>query len=246
MTGASRNPSPVPDPAPVPARPAPSRRQLAAIIDHTLLKPEATPEQIERLCREAVEHGFAAVCVNPVYVPLAAELLADADPVVCTVIDFPLGAGAAADKARQAEAALAAGARELDVVQPIGLLKAGRHREVVDHLHGVVAVARTAGALVKVILETGLLTPEEIDLACRLAVEAGAQFVKTATGFGPGGATEEAVRRMRAAVGPDVGVKAAGGIRDYATACRMVAAGANRIGASASLAILAGAPDEPA
>ncbi|ADU51347.1 deoxyribose-phosphate aldolase [Thermaerobacter marianensis DSM 12885] len=228
------------------AVPALSRRQLAALIDHTLLKPDATPAQIEQLCREAVEHGFAAVCINPVYVPLAAELLAGAAPVVCTVIDFPLGAGAAADKARQAEAALAAGARELDVVQPIGLLKAGRHREVVAHLHGVVALARKAGALVKVILETGLLTPEEIDLACRLAVEAGAHFVKTSTGFGAGGATEEAVRRMRAAVGPDVGVKASGGIRDYATACRMVAAGANRIGASASLAILAGAPDEPA
>ena len=226
--------------------PALDRRQLAAMIDHTLLKPEATPQQVEQLCREAVEHGFAAVCINPLYVPLAAELLAGAGPVVCTVIDFPLGAGSAADKARQAEAAVAAGARELDVVQPIGLLKAGRHREVVDHLHGVVAVAAAAGALVKVILETGLLTPEEIDQACRLAVEAGAHFVKTSTGFGAGGATEEAVRRMRAAVGPRVGVKASGGIRDYATACRMVAAGANRIGASASLAILAGAPEPPA
>ncbi len=226
--------------------PALGRRQLAGLIDHTLLKPEATPQQVEQLCREAVEHGFASVCINPVYVPLAAELLAGAGPVVCTVIDFPLGAGSAADKARQAEAALAAGARELDVVQPVGFLKAGRHREVGAHLHGVVAVARPAGALVKVILETGLLRPEEIDLACRLALEAGADFVKTSTGFGPGGATEEAVRRMRAAVGPGKGVKASGGIRDYEAACRMVAAGANRIGASASLAILAGAPEEPA
>ena len=226
-----------------PAAAAPlSRRQLAALIDHTLLKPEATPEQVEALCREAVEHGFAAVCVNPVYVPLAAELLAGQGPVVCTVIDFPLGAGSAADKARQAEAALAAGARELDVVQPVGLLKAGRDREVVAHLHGVVAAAAGTGAIVKVILETGLLTPEEITRACRLAVEAGAHFVKTSTGFGPGGATVEAVRLMRQAVGPEVGVKASGGIRDYATACRMVAAGATRIGASQSLAILAGAP----
>jgi len=219
-----------------------TRGQLAKMIDHTLLRPEATPADIERLCREAVEHGFAAVCVNPVYVPLAARLLAGEGPVVCTVIDFPLGAGSAADKARQAEAALTAGARELDVVQPIGLLKAGADREVVAHLRGVVEAAEQAGALVKVILETALLTPAEIERSCRLALEAGARFVKTSTGFGPGGATEEAVRLMREAVGPAIGVKAAGGIRDYATACRMVAAGANRIGASASVAIISGAP----
>jgi len=130
----------------------------------------------------------------------------------------------------------------LDVVQPIGLLKAGADREVVAHLRGVVEAAEQAGALVKVILETALLTPAEIERSCRLALEAGARFVKTSTGFGPGGATEEAVRLMREAVGPAIGVKAAGGIRDYATACRMVAAGANRIGASASVAIISGAP----
>ncbi|HEY8393994.1 MAG TPA: deoxyribose-phosphate aldolase [Thermaerobacter sp.] len=219
-----------------------TKGQLAALIDHTLLKPDATPADIERLCHEAVEHGFAAVCVNPVYVPLAARLLAGEKPVVCTVIDFPLGAGSAADKARQAEAVLAAGARELDVVQPVGLLKAGEDREVVHHLRGVVAAAQQSGALVKVILETALLTPAEIQRSCRLALEAGARFVKTSTGFGPGGATEEAVRLMRQAVGTAAGVKASGGIRDYETACRMVAAGASRIGASASVAILSGAP----
>lgn len=218
-----------------------TRAQLAAIIDHTLLRPDATPGQVEQLCREAVEYGFAAVCVNPVFVPWAAELLQGQKPRVCTVIDFPLGAGAAADKVRQAEGALAAGAGELDVVQPIGLLKAGRYREVVNHLQGVVAVAAGWGATVKVILETALLTTEELEISCRLAVEAGARWVKTSTGFGPGGATVEAVSRMRRAVGPDVGVKASGGIRDYRTACRLVAAGATRLGTSASLDVLAGA-----
>ncbi|BDG59712.1 deoxyribose-phosphate aldolase [Caldinitratiruptor microaerophilus] len=225
-----------------PELPPLTRAALAAMIDHTLLRPEATPDQVERLCTEAAHHGFAAVCVNPVFVPLAARLLAGTRVKVGTVVDFPFGAGTAADKARQAEAALAAGAVELDMVQPIGLLKGGHDREVAEHLRAVIEPAHRAGAIVKVILETALLTDEEIDRSARLAAEAGADFVKTSTGFGPGGATEAAVRRMRAAVGPGVGVKAAGGIRDYETACRMVAAGANRIGTSSGVAIVNAAP----
>lgn len=219
-----------------------TRSTLAAMIDHTLLRPEATPDQVERLCAEAEVHGFAAVCVNPVFVPLAVRLLSGTRVKVGTVVDFPLGAGTVTDKARQAEAALAAGAVELDMVQPVGLLKAGLDREVAEHLRAVVDPAHRAGAIVKVILETALLTEEEIDRAARLAAGAGADFVKTSTGFGPGGATEAAVRRMREAVGQEVGVKAAGGIRDYETACRMVAAGANRIGTSSGVAIVQAAP----
>lgn len=218
----------------------PRPEELARLIDHTLLKPEATPDDVERLCDEALRYGFAAVCVNPVYLPLVVRRLAGSPVAPCTVVDFPLGAGSPRDKAAQAEHALAAGARELDMVQPVGLLRAGRDDDVLEHLRAVIEPAHRAGAVVKVILETALLTPEQIDRACRLAVAAGADFVKTSTGFGPGGATEEAVRRMRAAVGPAVGVKAAGGIRDYETACRMVAAGANRIGTSSGVALVGG------
>jgi len=214
-----------------------TRTELAAIIDHTLLRPAATRAQVEQLCAEARAHGLASVCVNPSRVPLARACLQGQVPV-CTVIGFPLGASRPAIKAAEARLAVADGADELDVVIELGALKDGDHAAVRADLQGVVAAAD--GRLVKVILEVALLTPEELDLACRLAVEAGARFVKTSTGFGPGGATVAAVARMRRAVGPDIGVKASGGIGDAATARAMIAAGATRIGASASLALLRG------
>jgi len=214
-----------------------TRTELAASIDHTLLRPTATRREVEVLCAEAREHGFASVCVHPVRVPLARACL-QGQVRVCTVIGFPLGADRSAIKAAAARLAVVDGADELDVVIALGPLRDGSLAEVVTDLAGVVVAAE--GRLVKVILETALLTPEEIDLACRLAVEAGARFVKTSTGFGPGGATVDAVRRMRAAVGPDIGVKASGGIGDAAAARAMLAAGATRLGASASLKILAG------
>lgn len=213
-----------------------TRAQLAASIDHTLLRPTATRAQIEVLCAEAREHGFASVCVQPARVALARSCLMGQVPV-CTVIGFPLGASCPEIKAAEAYLAAEQGADELDVVINLGLLRDGAHDEVVADLAGVVTAAE--GRLVKVILETALLSPDEIDVACGLAVVAGAHFVKTSTGFGPGGATVEAVARMRRAVGPTLGVKASGGIADAATARAMLAAGATRLGASASLKLLA-------
>ena len=214
-----------------------TRAELAASIDHTLLRPAATREQVEALCAEARAHRFASVCVQPSRVALAYACLEGQVPV-CTVIGFPLGSNRPAIKAAEARLAVAEGAHELDVVIDLGLLRDGAHAQVVADLAGVVAAAE--GRLVKVILETATLEPAEIDVACRLALEAGAGFVKTSTGFGPGGATVAAVERMRRAVGPHIGVKASGGIGDAATARSMLAAGATRLGASASLKILAG------
>ncbi len=213
-----------------------TRAQLAASIDHTLLRPTATRAQIEQLCAEAREHRFASVCVQPSRVALAHTCLMG-QVSVCTVIGFPLGANRPQTKAAEARLAVHEGAHELDVVIALGLLRDGAHDEVIADLAGVVAAAE--GRLVKVILETALLEPAEIDLACQLAVAAGAGFVKTSTGFSSGGATVEAVARMRRAVGPNVGVKASGGIGDAATARAMLAAGATRLGASASLKLLA-------
>lgn len=217
------------------------RAALAAAIDHTLLRATATAAQIEALCREAHEHGFFSVCVQPCRVALAGRTLTAlaASTRVCTVIGFPLGANTPAIKAAEAAQALADGADELDMVIALGALRDGDESAVLADIRGVVA-AGAGTHLTKVILETALLTPEEIDVACRLSVAAGAQYVKTSTGFGPGGATVAAVQRMRAAVGPDVGVKASGGIADAATARAMLAAGASRLGASASVAIVAG------
>ncbi len=224
-----------------------TRAQLAASIDHTLLRPTATRAQIEALCAEAREHRFVSVCVQPARVALARSCLNPGNPSlggqvkVCTVIGFPLGANHPDIKAAEARLAVREGADELDVVINLGLLRDGLHDAVVADLTGVVAAAD--GRLVKVILETALLDPAEIDLACRLAVASGARFVKTSTGFastpGGGGATTEAVARMRRAVGPHIGVKASGGIGDAATARAMIAAGADRLGASASLKLLA-------
>ncbi|GAA5344544.1 deoxyribose-phosphate aldolase [Planifilum fimeticola] len=209
---------------------------LASIIDHTLLKPEATASDIDRLCQEALESEFAAVCVNPWWVSRAAERLKESDVQVCTVVGFPLGATTTEVKAAETKRAVADGASEIDMVMNIGAFKSGDRQGVEEDIRAVVRAA--GGRTVKVILETGLLDEGEIRLACELAKAAGAHFVKTSTGFGPGGATVEAVRIMREAVGPEMGVKASGGIRSLAAAKKMISAGANRIGTSSGVAIL--------
>lgn len=217
------------------------RTTLARLIDHTLLKATATPDDIRRLCQEAVEHRFAAVCINPSWVALAREAGGEA-VAVCTVIGFPLGAATPATKAAEAAEAVSRGADEVDMVINIGALKGGLEDLVRDEIGAVVQAVRGAGqgrpALVKVIIETCYLTDEEKTRACRLAVAAGAGFVKTSTGFGTGGATAADVALMRRAVGPDVGVKASGGIRNLADALAMIEAGATRIGTSAGVAII--------
>ncbi|MBN1679113.1 MAG: deoxyribose-phosphate aldolase [Anaerolineae bacterium] len=212
---------------------------IARLIDHTLLKPQASREQIVTLCDEAARYHFASVCVNPAYVALCADLLKDADDVaVCTVIGFPLGATLPAVKAYEAEQVIALGAAEVDMVQNIGALKSHDYDAVKRDMAAVVEAAHAHGAICKVILENALLTDEEKTRACQIAVDVGADFVKTSTGFGPGGATVEDIALMRRVVGPDMGVKAAGGIRTYADAQQMVAAGATRIGASAGVTIV--------
>jgi deoxyribose-phosphate aldolase len=221
--------------------------ELARVIDHTLLSPSATATDIDRLCREAREHGLFSVCVNPCWVRRAAAMLDDEQQdrrdrkvAVCTVVGFPLGAATTLIKAAEAGQACADGADELDMVINLGWLLAGDHEPVRADIAAVVRAA--AGRTVKVILETALLDDAQIRAASQLAVEAGAGFVKTSTGFGPGGATVAAVKAMRETVGPTIGVKASGGIRDAATARAMLEAGASRLGASASPAILAGWP----
>jgi len=212
--------------------------EIASLIDHTLLKADATPANIERLCHEAREYGFAAVCINPVYVFLAARLLEGSSVAVCTVVGFPLGATMSQVKAFEARQAMRQGASEIDMVLNIGALKAGDLQLVREDIGEVVNACHERHAICKVILETALLTDEEKVTACQLAKEAGADYVKTSTGFGPGGATEHDVALMRATVGPDMGVKAAGGIRGFEKAVRMVQAGATRIGASAGVQIV--------
>lgn len=219
-----------------------NRRELARYIDHTLLKPEATPAEVERLCREALQHHFASVCVNPIYVPTAARKLVGSDVAVCTVVGFPLGATSTAAKVCETELAIARGATEIDMVLPIGLLKAGKVEVVRDDVAALAAICHTQGALLKVIIEAALLTDAEKVAACEASKQAGADFVKTSTGFAKGGATVADVALMRRTVGPDMGVKAAGGIGSYADAMAMIDAGATRIGASKGVAILEGAP----
>ncbi len=215
------------------------KKTIASMIDHTLLKPEATPAQIEKLCAEAAEYHFASVCVNPVYIPLAARLLKGIGVKVCCVVGFPLGAIAPEQKAAEAASCAAMGAEELDMVIHVGAAKAGDWALVQRDIEGVVKAA--AGHTVKVIIETCLLTDEEKVKACEAAKAAGAHFVKTSTGFSTGGATTHDIALMRKTVGPEMGVKASGGIRDYETAMAMIEAGANRIGASAGIAIVAAA-----
>lgn len=212
--------------------------QLNRYIDHTLLKPDATAAMIDRLCAEAKQHQFAAVCVNPTWVRRAAQLLAGTGVKVCTVIGFPLGATTPAAKAAETRDAVAGGAAEVDMVLNIGALKSGELELVRQDIAAVVEAA--GGALVKVILETGLLSDAEKVTACKLSVAAGAHFVKTSTGFGPGGATLEDVALLRQTVGPAIGVKASGGVRDRATAVAMIEAGATRIGSSAGVALVTG------
>lgn len=217
--------------------PAPGSAALAGMIDHTLLKADATAEQVTKLCREAAQYKFASVCVNSCYVPLAAKLLAGSGVKVCTVIGFPLGAASTPAKAAEARQAVADGATELDMVLNVGAMKSGDTEAVGEDIRQVV-LAGDSKAIVKVILETCLLTDDQKVAACYLAKAAGAAFVKTSTGFSTGGATVEDIRLMRKTVGPAMGVKASGGIRDAATAQAMIAAGATRIGASASIAIV--------
>ena len=211
---------------------------LATYIDHTLLKPAATAADVKTLCTEAREYGFAAVCINPVFVPLAARELSGSPVKVCTVIGFPLGATTSGTKAHEAAEAVGEGATEIDMVLALGATKSGDLDYARDDIEAVVHAA--AGNAVKLILETCLLSDEEKVAACRLAVEAGTSFVKTSTGFGGGGATAADIRLMRDAVGPDFGVKASGGIRRREDALAMIEAGATRIGTSSSVAIVMG------
>jgi len=211
---------------------------VAAMIDHTLLKPDATRRDIETLCREAAEYGFGAVCVNPTWVALCAQLLRGTTVRVCSVVGFPLGATTADVKHYETRRAIFDGAREIDMVVNIGALKSGDLRVVERDIEAVVGPGREAGAITKVIIEAALLTDEEKVTACTLAKAAGAAYVKTSTGFGPGGATVADVALMRRVVGSEMGVKAAGGVRDFEGLKAMVAAGATRIGASAGVKIV--------
>jgi len=221
-----------------------SPEDVAARIDHTALKPATTEAEIRQLCSEALEYTFASVCVNPTWVALAAEILADSPVRTCTVIGFPLGATLSAVKAYEASASIDAGAQEVDMVINVGLLKDGRYDAVREDIRGVVNAARSASGdrtrpvIVKVIIETALLTENEKRMACTLAVEAGADFVKTSTGFSGGGATVEDIRLMRQVVGPEMGVKASGGIRNAEAALALLDAGATRLGVSAGVTII--------
>jgi deoxyribose-phosphate aldolase len=212
---------------------------IAKMIDHTLLKADATKAQIVKLCEEAKQYGFASVCVNPTWVATAAELLKGTDVKVCTVIGFPLGANTPETKAFEAKNAIENGANEVDVVINIGALKDGNDDLVERDIRAVVEAAK-GKALVKVIIEACLLTEEEKVRACQLAVKAGADYVKTSTGFSTGGATPEDVALMRKTVGPNIGVKASGGVRDMQSAEAMIQAGATRIGTSSGVSIVEG------
>ena len=213
---------------------------LAKYIDHTLLKPDATIEEIDTMCAEAVEYGFASVCINPTWVKRTAENLRGSDVKTCTVIGFPLGANTTEIKAMEARKALRDGAREVDMVINVGALKSGELELVRKDIEKVVDASHESGAITKVILETALLTDEEKVIASALAKAAKADFVKTSTGFGGGGATVYDVALMRETVGPDMGVKASGGVRTLEDAEDMIAAGATRIGASAGVEIVGG------
>lgn len=211
---------------------------LARMIDHTLLKPQSTAQEVAKLCQEAITHGFYSVCVNGAYVELAAKLLSGSEVKVCVVVGFPLGAGTGRSKAFEAREAVELGAGEVDMVINIGALKSKDYARVYDD---IARVARAIeGTPLKVILETGMLTQEEKIMGCALSKAAGAAFVKTSTGFGPGGATVEDIKLMRELVGDQLGVKASGGIRDTQTAQAMIEAGASRLGCSSSVAIVNG------
>jgi deoxyribose-phosphate aldolase len=226
----------------LPAPPAPLKQpvgaEIASWIDHTLLKPEATAGQVQKLCQEAIQHQFATVCVNPAYVPLARGLLMDSGIGICAVIAFPLGANLPEEKVYEAQRVIEGGAGEVDMVVNIGALKSAAYGLVLNDILFVVQESHARRTRVKVIIEAALLTRREKILACLFTQAADADFVKTSTGFGPSGATIEDVDLMRRVVGPGTGVKAAGGIRSYKDALEMIAAGANRIGTSAGVSIL--------
>jgi len=225
----------------------PQDLNLAKMIDHTLLKPDATQQEIAQLCFEAKKYGFASVCVNPTWVSLCAQLLQGSPVKVCTVIGFPLGATSSETKAFETETAIRQGATEIDMVINIGALKARDLDTVASDIRGVVKVAHSHRIIVKVIIETVLLTDEEKTIACLLSKEADADFVKTSTGFAGGGATVHDIELMRKTVGPQMGVKASGGVRTFEDADAMIKAGATRIGASAGVKILQGpSKQEPA
>ena len=213
-----------------------TRQQLASMIDHSLLRPNATLEELKRVCQEAVEYKFKAVCINPIFVADAVSLLKGKDVLVCSVVGFPFGTHSSEIKAKETTEVIERGAREVDMVIWVGALKEKKDRDVVKDIRAVVDAAR--GCPVKVILETCYLTEEEKVRGCRLVMEAGAAFVKTSTGFASEGATAEDVILMRRTVGKDFGVKAAGGIRTLDNALKMIEAGANRLGTSGSVAII--------
>jgi deoxyribose-phosphate aldolase len=216
----------------------PTEGSLSNLIDHTILKPEATQDEIAQICHEAREHGFASVCVNPTHAMLCADLLKGSEVQVCTVVGFPLGATSPEAKAFETRQAIRDGATEVDMVINVGALRSHDYELVERDMAGVAQVCQAGGAILKVIIEAALLTDEEKVTACKLAIKAQAEFVKTSTGFGPGGATPEDVTLMRQVVGSQMGVKAAGGIKTKADAEKMIEAGASRIGASASVRIV--------
>ncbi|GAA1351590.1 deoxyribose-phosphate aldolase [Falsarthrobacter nasiphocae] len=213
---------------------------LARLIDHTLLKPDAAREDIERVCAEAREHGFFSVCVNPIWTRTVAEALAGSEVATCTVVGFPLGATPTRVKAFEAEGALEDGANEIDMVIDIAAARRGDRAALVEDIRGVATAVHAHGGLLKVIIETALLEDEAKVLACEAAQEAGADFVKTSTGFNGGGATVADVELMRRTVGPDMGVKASGGVRSREDALALVEAGATRLGVSSGIAIVSG------
>jgi len=213
---------------------------IASYIDHTLLKPDASREDVQRLCAEAVEYGFKSVCVNPVWVKTAVQALKGSAVLCCAVVGFPLGATPTDVKVFEARGAVEDGAAEIDMVINIASARADDKDALVEDIAAVAAAVHDGEAILKVIIETALLTDEQKVLACQASVEAGADFVKTSTGFNGGGATVEDVKLMRATVGPDLGVKASGGVRSLEDAQAMIAAGATRIGASSGIAIVKG------
>jgi len=219
---------------------APTDGSVAHMIDHTILKPDATQDEIAQLCYEARKYSFAAVCVNPTYVKLCSDLLQGSEAKVCVVVGFPLGATPTDGKVFETQQAIREGASEVDMVINVGALKSRDYELVERDIASVARACHADNVLLKVIIESALLTDEEKVVACQLAKVAGADFVKTSTGFGPGGATVEDVALMRRVVGPAMGVKASGGIRTYEDARKMIAAGATRLGASAGVRIVQG------
>jgi len=219
-----------------------TREKMASLIDQTLLKPDATKDDIRRLCQESMNYGFWSVCVNPTYISLAASILRDTEVKICSVVGFPLGANTPEVKAFEAEKALIDGANEIDMVINLGALKSGDYELVKRDIRYIVeqGIRFQRDIIVKVIIETGLLSDNEKALACQIVKESGANFVKTSTGINTRGATVQDVKFIRKIVGPDFGVKASGGIRTYGEAIKLIEAGANRIGTSSGISIIKG------